>query len=402
VDVHIIQHGLLDFHSHYFNETLAWREAVLETGQKWNCYSHTSLSPDHCRLTGAIPAFQSQPDVGKERDPGLAPLSDFIDFAEMFAADCRRVLGTTVKGGDVVVVPYATERDIFGAALWLRDLAPGRRPHLAFKVHRPDWSWSISKDRRVVTGDTNYWRYAGKRLHSVTKDMAPFIAVTDRRLQQVLQMLFPMKVSQVPMATFMRKLPDGAFGAAKAFDLGMIGQFRPERGSAAIPATLAELAGRYRDLRFLLQVENAGERNSILQRFADAGSPDAIEVVVGSQTIDQFYRNAARCRLLLMPYAPDRYRMRASGVLSTAVGLGIPVIVPDNTWLSDRIREGSASGFVGGDLGAAFLEGILRRPKDEWDLMEIKAAGLAESWRRENSAHTVLAQILAFCGDNKP
>jgi hypothetical protein len=192
-----------------------------------------------------------------------------------------------------------------------------------------------------------------------TKGLVPFIGARDERLQQLLQHLLQMDVQYVPMSTFMRNGPAGAFDAPKTFHLGMVGQFRAERGSEYIPEILAGIARRQPHVRFLLQVENEAERTDISKLFADAGAAGCVGIVAGSQTIEQFYRNVASCRALVLPYVPDRYRMRSSGVLSVATGLGVPVIVPGHTWLSDRIEEGSASGFVYDDLTATFLEGAV-------------------------------------------
>ncbi len=64
--------------------------------------------------------------------------------------------------------------------------------------------------------------------------------------------------------------------------------------------------------------------------------------MLGNLPVEAFLRNVARCRLIVLPYVASRYRMRSSGVLSVATGLGIPVVVPAHTWLSDRIAAGNA------------------------------------------------------------
>ena len=132
--IHIIQHGLVDLHSHYFNETLAWRQTLQDAGKAFHIYGHANLSQALARETGAIPAFRLAPDSRMEMNPKFAPLADFIDGAEILADDFVRVLGGRLGERDIVVVPCATERDLFSVALWLARTRP---------VCPPDWPSSF-------------------------------------------------------------------------------------------------------------------------------------------------------------------------------------------------------------------------------------------------------------------
>jgi hypothetical protein len=389
--IHIIQHGLIDLHSHYFNETLAWRQTLSGAGQAYRIYSHVSLSPALARETGAIPVFRLAPDSRMEANPALASLADFIDGAEMLADDLGRVLSGPFGPQDIVVIPYATERDLFGVALWLSRTKPPRAPRLAFIIHGPDLSWSIAPDRRLVHGDVSYWHYAGKRLALETQFRPPFIGVRDENLRTLLTNLLRMDTRHVPMSTFPQALPDGV---VKDIDVGMVGEFRPERGSSGLGDQFVALATRHPRARFLLQVATAAQHTAI--KNAAAGVDGRIELVTGNQPIDVFLRNVARCRLILLPYAASRYRMRSSGVLSVATGLGVPVAVPSNTWLSDRITAGEAAGYVFDQMTPDVLDRLVARPAAEQVSLLRIAADLAEPWRLRNSTTTVLNLITNY------
>jgi glycosyltransferase involved in cell wall biosynthesis len=379
--VHIVQHGLTGLRSHYYNETIAWREALAGAGLGWHCYANIALTDDHASQTGAIPAFRLPADPLLEPDPNLAKLSDFIEAAGSFAADCVRVLTPAAKPDDVVLIPYATDQEIFGAAQWLETIPESDRPRLAFIVHRPDFDWTIAEDRTRIDGDFAYWRYAGKRLAAATGHRHPFLGVRDERLATTIGTLTGLPATAVPMSTFTRTTHLGIPGE-KDIDLGMVGEFREERGSKEIPALLVQAAARHPHLRFLIQGAGVSTRG--------------VEAMAANQSRDRFLRTIARCRMLVLPYAPQRYRMRTSGIQSFATGFGVPVIVPNGTWMSDRIADGTSSGFVYNELTAGFLDAILTMPQQARDALQRLADAKAEPWRERNSTHTVLEQILGW------
>ena len=391
--IHVIQHGLVDLHSHYFNETLAWRQTLHDAGESFRIYSHVRLSPALVGETGAIPAFRLAPDSQMEPAGSYSRLPDFLDGAEIVADDLTRVLREPLSPADIVVVPYATERDLFAVAQFLARTKPERPPRFGFIVHGPDLEWTIGPDRRLVQGDLSYWHYAGKRLALETQSRPPFIGARDENLRAMLANLLRMDIRHVPMSTFPQALPDGV---AKDVDLGMVGELRLERGSKGLGDLFIALASRHPRARFLLQVATADQQAAIGAAAATAGVSGRIELVVGNLPVEAFLRNVARCRLIVLPYVASRYRMRSSGVLSVATGLGIPVVVPAHTWLSDRIAAGDASGYVFDQINADVLDRLLTRPDAERVRLEQFAAELAEPWRRRHSTATVLGLIEAF------
>lgn len=396
--IHLIQHGLQDLHSHYFDETLAWREAFKTLGEEWRCYAHAGLPAALVAKTGAIPAFRMIPDASLNNDPTVQPLADFIESAELFGVDCARALGGAVRGSDVLLVPYATEREMFGAALWLRSVAPAQRPRLAFIIHRPDWDWSVSADRRTVNGEFSYWRYAGKRFRAVADGTATLVGATDPRLAEVMGGLLQMEVRYVPLVTPLPKCSEPRHAEPKAFDIGLPGEFRPERGGAAVAALLAAAARGFPPRRILMQVRLDSERREILEAFQREGVPESVAFDVGNVESDAFVRNVLRCRTLLLPYTPSRYRMRGSGVLNVATALGVPVIVPADTSLADRVHEGSVCGIVYDALNAGVIERLFRMPEPHLAAMAAKARDLAGPWRQRHATETVLRGLLAQLG----
>ena len=395
--VHVVQHGLQDQHSHYFNDTLSWREALLKLGLPWNCYANRRLAEQHRRETGAVPTFRIAPDAVIERDPSLRRLADFIDIAEVFAEDCRRTFGNRLNSNELVLVPYAAEHEIFGAALWLGTLPKASHPRLAFIVHRPDFSWSIDEDRTEIKGDTSFWRYAGRRLLKVTETIPPFIGVPDQRFSVALANILGMSVRHIPMPSPTPNVVSAPTLTRSQcrfdIDFGLVGEFRPERGSQALPRLLAQVACGRPDLRILLHVRNQGQKDEFIRLFSEYSAQVSLEVLVGDLQPADFQFNMMRCGMLILPYSPDRYRMRPSGILSDAASLGIPVMVPNKTWMSDRILDGSASGIIYDTLSLDTLQAAVDMPGGRKRKIREKAGELAASWKQRHSTDNVLSVI---------
>ena len=398
VTVHVVQNGLQDQHSHYFNDTLSWRAALLKRGLPWRCYANRRLSAPHCQETGAVPVFRIAPDTVLEPDPNLRALADFIDISEIFAEDCRAAFGNRLNPNELVLIPYATEHEFFGAALWFGRLPKTDRPRLAFIVHRPDFGWSIDENRTAIRGNTNSWRYAGRRLAKVTEGVAPFIGVPDQRFAVALGNIMGLGVTHIPMPSPMPNA-DPAHSMLRlqprcAIDLGLLGEFRPERGSQALPRLLAQAAAGRPDYRILVQVRNESQKNEMIQLFAQHNAQASLEVLVGNLEPADFQMNMIRCGMLILPYSPDRYRLRSSGMLSDAAGLGIPVMVPNNTWMSDRIRDGSVSGIIYDVLDLEILREVVDMPDEQKRAMKKAASTRAIPWKQKNSTDNVLALII--------
>lgn len=389
--LYILQNGLKDRHSHYLDETIAWRSAVNNLNFEWSCYAHHQLPAELEKITAAKPVFRIQPDVIIEKDPQLREISDFLDIAMSFAADCRKIFCGDIRSTDIILIPYATEKEILGLALWLNQIEKSHRPKIAFIVHRPEFSWQISPDRKNCKGDFRYWRYAMNRL--VTASSGRILAAsTNPRLADLLTSGTKQKFYPIGMPTFDTSSPPSP-APTKDIDLGMVGEFRSERGSDFIAQTLIESAIAMPETRYLVQVKTLQQAEKLQAEFAEAGRKDSLKVAVGDIDSARFLFNLRRCRWLVAPYHPERYRMRSSGVFSQAAGYGIPMLVPEGTWLADRVVEGTARGKLVKEFNASVIKSAIKT-NHEYIQPDQESDKISCAWREKNSSQAVLRDIL--------
>jgi glycosyltransferase involved in cell wall biosynthesis len=102
--------------------------------------------------------------------------------------------------------------------------------------------------------------------------------------------------------------------------------------------------------------------------------------------------------ILLLPYDPELYRGRGSGVFSEAIGYGKVVVAPQSAGVGEEIEAGNGAGVLFRDhhaaaVAAAVNEAVRRAP----ELTRLARRG-AERWREKHSGTgylTVINELIA-------
>lgn len=393
--VFLIQHGLVDKHSHYYGETLKYVEAIREMGAEPVVYAHVSCEPGIVAELGARPAFPLKTDLMVDQDPLTAELSRFIVCANAFAQALTRNLPPPANFAqdDLVLVPYGTQNEAYGLGIWLRSLPLEKRPYVALVCHRPEFTWKIDGKREQVKGNASFWRFAGRLLSQTSRARVALFA-PDARLVRFLGTASGLawRVCGMPTPWF-APLP-AALSAAGDIDVGMMGEYRPERGSRIVPETLALIDRQRPGLRYFVHVGNPGDRAGLESELATLGFSGTLEIATGNLSSEEFVHNLLRIRLVVLPYMAQYYAMRSSGVLSECAGYGIPAVVPQGTWLSDRLDEKKAAGTMFREWTARSVAAATVDALDKLPALADEAARLCGPWREENSARRVLQSAL--------
>ena len=90
----------------------------------------------------------------------------------------------------------------------------------------------------------------------------------------------------------------------------------------------------------------------------------SVELVERNLTTSEFQSLLLSADIVLLPYLPEFYRARSSGILVQALAAGKPVIVPANTWLSKQTNGIGVVEFAGpSGFPDAILQAIYQLPK---------------------------------------
>jgi glycosyltransferase involved in cell wall biosynthesis len=176
-----------------------------------------------------------------------------------------------------------------------------------------------------------------------------------------------------------------------------LGNARTEKGFHFLPDAVASLHAKYLKtgrLRFVLQANShlsleEGVIAAARRKLSIYGS-DQVRLInrVLSQT--DFQELLLQSDLVLLPYEAACYRRRSSGVLVQALVSGVPVIVPEATWLSDAAPTGTAVTFSSPHtLSAAIATAVDRLPE-----LQAAARLAAPQWRATHNSEALVRALL--------
>ncbi len=349
---HLIQHGFRDIQTHYRGEAQCW---LTDMGSRqWQGYAHQTLDSELAQALNMRPCFTFLPDMFVDPDPVSREVNDLLCLSDQFALDCAQHITPELSGDDVVVVTYSTPREILGAAKWLGTLDAGARPRLVFVFHLPSLEWHVSTDLLDIAGSVSGWRFAANALRRQVDLDRVLICATNQPLAQVLSTIFAWEVVETPLIL---PLP-GALSHGqrlRSTDVLCAGQFRYEKGSELLLDVLELQANRIPNLRFAIQVQLDDQPTELADKLLAMQRSGTVQLICGTQTVQEYTRRLLDARLVLLPYLGQRYRLRASAVAVECFAYGIPVVAPDQTWIATQLAEGRGSGTLFNEWSAAAI-----------------------------------------------
>jgi glycosyltransferase involved in cell wall biosynthesis len=166
-----------------------------------------------------------------------------------------------------------------------------------------------------------------------------------------------------------------------------IGFANESKGYRLLPGALERILAEDRDVRFMIHGvfsgSDAADQGPVFERLAGLGP----RVVVGTDVLSpaDYLAWLRQADLLLLPYDPDVYRTRGSGVFAEARSMGIPVVATrgcgfaqpafDQGWgvpIADRHEAGVALGVLQA-LGR--LDELTRRAQSQGAVAEAEDTG---------------------------
>lgn len=387
--VFFVQHGLKNYSGHYLLATRAWRNAVLSAGLEWRGYAHQALPVSLATALDVVPLFPYVPYLDVDPDPLSREITDLLYLSEQFANALS--LLTDAGPEDLVVVDFASEREIYGMARWVRQLPADRRPKVAFLVHIPDANWTTDADRRDLTGRIAHWRFSINQLRASLPVSNIFVAAIDSRLAGFLTTILDLTTHVTPLVSMFE--PDLAeLPLTPEHDVLLAGGWRSEKGTNILADILLGLKRSGRALRVAVQVDSEERKQDILGPFMESG-PFLLDVTVGSLSPADYLRRLCKTRLILLPYVAKMYALRGSGIAAEAFTYGIPVVAPAKTWMADRIEDRSGAGALFYQWHPLSIVATTLRALDEMTRLTEEARTRAPRWRERNCADAALRGV---------
>ncbi len=384
---------------------MAWREAGAALGVDVEIFASRGLALDFAAQVGAHRTFPSAedklrrfPSADRETPGGERYFTDFLSRSYAVSEGCRRMSEAAGGEPDVVMFAFAEASVLNGAADWLADLAPERRPTVVFNFHRQETALHADADRTQLSGPTWPLIASAHRIRALMPPGKVLLTAVDARLAVVLETMLGLKCVNGPMAQHfgVRERSDLGTGAAHP-TVSAMGIARITKGGERLLGIVIHLLAERPDVRFFLQCLKPKTAEYFGQILKDANCDRGVDISLKLSS-DQYYEQVARSDLILLPYFAKIYAFQSSGVFSDAVGAGVPVVVPADTWMSDRLKEGFGAGVAFSDESPKAIAKSIVTALDALPKLKASAASSAARWRETHSAHRYLDFVLQNLG----
>ena len=180
-----------------------------------------------------------------------------------------------------------------------------------------------------------------------------------------------------------------------------IGFANRAKGYRLLPQAVQYVLDRHRDARFMIHGIVKGSDAEADQPMFDrlAELDERVDVRQQVLTSDEYLARLAEADLLLLPYDPDVYRRRGSGVFADAHHVGIPVVAPkDCAFARPAFDDGwgvAMDEYDGKSLGIAVLEALER-------LVPLSARATEAARRVRDDLGHVLGALVEGPGGRSP
>jgi glycosyltransferase involved in cell wall biosynthesis len=351
----IVDPNLKSIHGHYYGYAARIAEAARMLGvETWIAASDTVTLESSA--TPILPALSNNYWEELAARDGHDPCIHLAATAQQFADELGRAVRRLGIGSqDVVFLPYAKLVELEGLALlrsvW-RDGAP--RTILLFRRELDEQGSDTRLGGRAVTMLLR--RALAQLTTSPGGDRVRVFTDSDQLTDDYADRLHTaVQTAPIPVDRRFRLLADDK--PAKPIVISYFGDARTEKGYQHLPALAGSMSAAIGCGRVRLVLQSnfnvpGGETGITAAREALGRHPN-VELLLEPLHDDEYLVRMEASHLVLLPYQADRYVARSSGILAEAVHAGVPVVVPDGTWMAEQLRRQHGAGIPYDGSGTA-------------------------------------------------
>jgi glycosyltransferase involved in cell wall biosynthesis len=392
MSVYICDAGLFSKGSHHFNWACEVSAEFARRGLPPRIFAYRNAAPDVLADTGAVGHFD---DLLYDKHCDQCPFDEERNWRtlnESFRADLERIEPEIARSDAIIIIPAITQHQIEGLAQWFVSLAPERRPKLAVcLMFQPEWTpWGD----RAIRG-AEYYAHAISRikpwvgrsvlLYTETQELkACFEALTE----------VPIEVLPHPWRKPTR-FPRNALRDCIRF--GYLGHPRKERGFHLLPEAVKICNQKQLPFELVVQIRDNNYDLAVVRATELLRAQTNVYSIIGPLEGPQYYRVLDSCDAILLPYSPNMYRARGSGLYTEAIIYGKPIIVTAGTPMARAAERAECVArlctFNSSSLAATMID--VAKCFDE---LGPRAVEVGRAWHQTNNAVEYCRRILEFAG----
>jgi glycosyltransferase involved in cell wall biosynthesis len=181
---------------------------------------------------------------------------------------------------------------------------------------------------------------------------------------------------------------DRTFPRDREISVVAAGPAREDKGFNLLPAALKALNEAQRPGRMIVQGYSF-QHGAQVARTITALRRGGATILQDELSNAQFRTLLASADLIVLPYATEYYHSQTSGVFAEALGAGIPVVVPEDTWMARQIAE-FGGGLTYDSRDSHGFETAVRIAISKLDLLVSEAQVTRDRWLKKHGARQLL------------
>jgi glycosyltransferase involved in cell wall biosynthesis len=288
-----------------------------------------------------LPALEY--DYWQEMCPssGEDPHEHLSRSAERLAQSLRGVQAAErLSGDDILFFPYINLTEVMGLARWKRESGIDARTVLLFRRDLDEQGTDAAVGARA---GAFLLRQALADLYTCRGSENIRLFTDSDNLTEEHSQSLRRRFQTAPIPVDPALFGPRKKTRAQPATLLYLGDARTEKGYGVLPqigrALIDELAAGC--VHMIVQSNfnvPGGEPGMRASRDFLSTLPNVsiLRHAVAEQVYNEYLLSAA---LILLPYQPERYISRTSGILAEAICAGVPAVVPQGTWLSEQVRR---------------------------------------------------------------
>ena len=349
-----------------------------------------------------IPAFTHTCYMRESLDPVSGEHDDFQRFNDSLYQDLLALPPELLTVDSLVLFPTVTQRHLYGAVRWMKDLPVSLAPTFVvylmlpsgielmdlasneFKVIDPmvALQYRLAFDLAIQPGPPVHFFGTG------LSHAREFSLLARRQIDA-----HPVVLSGMTELGQSRTYSQDGPRTALLY----MGDAKEDKGFVHMPEVVKQLTHARPDWNFLLHANCSTVwgvcAETHVQLKALASETPNFELHDSFISADEYAALLGRANLVMAPYSPEEYWRKSSGVVWEAIWCGLPAVVPTDTWLDIELQLWGSDGerfneWVPDNIAQAVLRLMARL-----DDASAVATRAAIAFRRRNSLRLLLNQL---------
>jgi hypothetical protein len=343
----ILDPNLAHPHGHHMEWDLAIAAAARDREQDALIFAHRDCPLVSKEGLEIVRLFSHSTYECKYKDRIAGRFDDFTYFNDKLASDLALIPRDRLRATDAVLVPTLTENHLLGYVSWMRTFNAARAPLFVVYLMFPsglDFPNEVGARTVADPLQALFYRLAFRRAAEPGTPIHFF--GSGRQLAREYSELAGSMIEAHPIPYDPRSA-NSQSGTARPAALLFVGDAKADKGFTFIPELADRLCGMWPGWDFLIHANLGSSWGPALEAY-DVLTTTVVPrhnnliVQTGRLSRKDYLELMDKADCLIATYDPVVYARKSSGVVWEAISLGLPMLVPADTWLENEAREWGA------------------------------------------------------------